>query len=237
MENRNFHTALLGGFRKKDVVAFLAEDKRQQEAALQDLNGQLEEAAEQIRQLMEQRDAAQELLLSRQEQKTQLEEELAQAQEALDCARQENVRLEAELQQQNSRNGDLQAQLAQLQQQLDTRPEVDLEELQLLREELAAARLRAEELDARLRQQPQTKGSSQSMDQLWHLCGKMERTLGQMERMLDGPYRMTCYPEPVEEWEEPVLPAEEPLAEEEIPAPAAEPPSVKSLLQRIRRKS
>ena len=31
MENRNFHTALLGGFRKKDVVNFLAEDKRRQE--------------------------------------------------------------------------------------------------------------------------------------------------------------------------------------------------------------
>ena len=46
MENRSFRTALLGGFRKKDVVNFLAEDKRRQEEALQDLNTQLEEAAQ-----------------------------------------------------------------------------------------------------------------------------------------------------------------------------------------------
>ena len=38
MENRNFHTAFLGGFRKKDVVNFLAEDKRRQEESLQELN-------------------------------------------------------------------------------------------------------------------------------------------------------------------------------------------------------
>ena len=58
MGNRNFHTALLGGFRKKDVVNFLAEDKRQQEAALKDLQTQLDEAVQQIGDLMTERDSA-----------------------------------------------------------------------------------------------------------------------------------------------------------------------------------
>lgn len=239
MENRNFHTAFLGGFRKKDVVNFLAEDKRRQEENLQELNGQLEEAAEQIRELMEQRDNALEQVQALCAQREELQAALEAARQEsvqLETARQENARLEAELQRQNRRNGDLQAQLAQLQEQLDARPEVDPEELQSLREELQAARLRAEALDARLREQPQTMGSAQSADQLWNLCGKMERTLRQMERMLDGPYRMTCYPEPVEQVQE----AAEPVIQEETFAPVAEQPapvqapSVKNLLQRVR---
>lgn len=239
MENRNFHTAFLGGFRKKDVVNFLAEDKRRQEENLQELNGQLEEAAEQIRELMEQRDNALEQVQALCAQREELQAALEAARQEsvqLETARQENARLEAELQQQNIRNGDLQAQLAQLQEQLDARPEVDPEELQSLREELQAARLRAEALDARLREQPQSKGGAQSTDQLWNLCGKMERTLRQMERMLDGPYRMTCYPEPVEQVQE----AAEPVMQEETFAPVAEQPapvqapSVKNLLQRVR---
>ena len=239
MENRNFHTAFLGGFRKKDVVNFLAEDKRRQEENLQELNGQLEEAAEQIRELMEQRDNALEQVQALCAQREELQAALEAARQEsvqLETARQENARLESELQRQNIRNGDLQAQLAQLQEQLDARPEVDPEELQSLREELQAARLRAEALDARLREQPQNKGSTQSTDQLWNLCGKMERTLRQMERMLDGPYRMTCYPEPVEQVQE----AAEPVIQEETFAPVAEQPapvqapSVKNLLQRVR---
>ena len=239
MENRNFHTAFLGGFRKKDVVNFLAEDKRRQEENLQELNGQLEEAAEQIRELMEQRDNALEQVQALCAQREELQAALEAARQEsvqLETARQENARLEAELQRQNIRNGDLQAQLAQLQEQLDARPEVDPEELQSLREELQAARLRAEALDARLREQPQTMGSAESADQLWNLCGKMERTLRQMERMLDGPYRMTCYPEPVEQVQE----AAEPVMQEETFAPVAEQPapvqapSVKNLLQRVR---
>ena len=239
MENRNFHTAFLGGFRKKDVVNFLAEDKRRQEESLQELNGQLEEAAEQIRELMEQRDNALEQVQALCAQREELQAALEAARQEsvqLETARQENARLESELQRQNIRNGDQQAQLAQLQEQLDARPEVDPEELQSLREELQAARLRAEALDARLREQPQTMGSVQSTDQLWNLCGKMERTLRQMERMLDGPYRMTCYPEPVEQVQE----AAEPVMQEETFAPVAEQPapvqapSVKNLLQRVR---
>ena len=91
-------------------------------------------------------------------------------------------------------------------------------------------------MDARLREQPQSVGSTQSTDQLWNLCGKMERTLRQMERMLDGPYRMTCYPEPMEQMQE----AAESVVQEEVFEPVAEQtapvqvPSVKNLLQRVR---
>ena len=239
MENRNFHTAFLGGFRKKDVVNFLAEDKRRQEESLQELNTQLEEAGEQIKQLMEQRDNALEQVQALCAQREELQAALEAARQEsvqLETARQENARLESELQRQNIRNGDLQAQLAQLQEQLDARPEVDPEELQSLREELQAARLRAEALDARLREQPQTMGNAQSTDQLWNLCGKMERTLRQMERMLDGPYRMTCYPEPRKEaevYEEPIFP-ESPVETVPEKPMTEQAPSVKHLLQRIR---
>ena len=58
MENRNFHTSLLGGFRKKDVVSFLAEEKSRQDSALQDLQQQLDEAEGQLQRLMEERDRA-----------------------------------------------------------------------------------------------------------------------------------------------------------------------------------
>lgn len=243
MESRNFHTALFGGFRKKDVVNFLAEDKRRQEEALQDLNTQIEETVEQIKQLMEQRDAAQEQLQSRQQIQQQLEGDLSRLKEELQAAREENARLEEELQQQVACNSGLQARVEQLEGQISARPEVDAAELQQLREELYAARLRAEELDARLRQQPQSKtaGQSQSMDQLWNLCGKMERTLGQMERLLDGPYRMTCYPEPMEspvEHQEPAVQEvqSEPVMENTAPENTVpvQAPSVKNLLQRIR---
>ena len=195
---------------------------------------------------MEQRDNALEQVQALCAQREELQAALEAARQEsvqLETARQENARLESELQRQNIRNGDLQAQLAQLQEQLDARPEVDPEELQSLREELQAARLRAEALDARLREQPQSKGGAQSADQLWNLCGnmertlrQMERTLRQMERMLDGPYRMTCYPEPVEQVQE----VAEPVMQEEAFAPVAEQPapvqapSVKNLLQRVR---
>jgi len=239
MENRSFRTALLGGFRKKDVVNFLAEDKRRQEEALQDLNTQLEEAARQIGDLMAQRDAALEQAQSRQEALQQTAGDLAGMAEELQTLRQENAQLEEALQTQTARSAQLEEQVARLESQAAAQPQVDSQELQALREELCAARLRAEELDARLRQQPQTKAAGQSMDQLWNLCGKMERTLCQMERLLDGPYRMTCYPEPMVTVEEPkelaASAAEEPQTER-VPenAPPVQAPSVKNLLQRIR---
>ena len=69
--------AFLGGFRKKDVVNFLAEDKRRQEESLQELNAQLDEASEQIKQLMEQRDNALEQVQALCAQREELQAELA----------------------------------------------------------------------------------------------------------------------------------------------------------------
>ena len=108
-----------------------------------------------------------------------------------------------------------------------------------LREQLEAERKRAEALAAKV---SQTRQPAEGMDQLWNLCGKMERTLQQMERLMDGPYRMTCYPEPMEKRQGEMREVQtEPCAvventAKEVPAPAQEIPSVKSLLQRIRGK-
>ena len=228
MEIRNFHTSMLGGFRKKDVIAFLAEEKLRHEQELQDLQRQLEEASAQVRDLMEQRDEAQancQNLLQQLEEARQARD--AQA-AAFDVERAAHTEAEIALR--------LQVQ------ELENRPapepvlQVNSAELETLREALAAERERVQALDACLRQQPER---PDSQEHLWALCSKMERTLRQMERMLDGPLRMTCYPEPIEARE----PEEEPIFE--MPAaPAAasasadprERSSVSSLLKKIRRR-
>ena len=101
-----------------------------------------------------------------------------------------------------------------------------------------AERHRVMELENRLRQMADRKDDTCSADQLWALCGKMERTIRQMERMLDGPYQVTCYPsEPFSDktaeriFEEPT---EEIREQSEYTAkPKA---AVSSLLQRVRGK-
>ncbi len=251
MENRNFHTSLLGGFRKKDVVNFLAEEKSRQENALQELQLQLEEAEGQLQRLMNERDLALEQVQALRIEQSELRQQLEAAfreQESLEerlndaglreqAMASQSAQSQAEVLQMAEENGRLQQRIDELEARPEPLPQIDPAELENLREQLQAERQRAEELAALLRQQPQS-GSrpAEGMDQLWSLCGKMERTLGQMERMLDGPYRMTCYPEPPVErvQAEPVMPAEEPVPVAEA-APVAQTPSVKSLLQRIRK--
>ena len=80
MENRNFHTSLLGGFRKKDVVSFLAEEKSRQDSALQELQQQITEAEAQLQGLMEERDQALEQVLELRQQLADVREQLADAQ-------------------------------------------------------------------------------------------------------------------------------------------------------------
>ena len=263
MENRNFHTALVGGFRKKDVVNFLAEDKRQHEAELKDLQEQLEEATHQIANLMTERDAAQEIALELRQQQESLQEQLEEAKAEVVEQRQwtEQIRMQGEAEQAESqsriselerdletavaRNGQLETQLQQLRQTKSADSDLSEEaaaavakELAELRQQLQAEKQRAEALAAKVNRPQQP---AEGMDQLWNLCGKMERTLQQMDRLLDGPYRMTCYPEPVENWQEDrreesacsYVPAE-PMAEPFVSA--AENATVKSLLQRIRGK-
>ena len=48
MEGRNFHTALIGGFRKKDVVRYLAEEKRLQEEQVEELRRSQAELEQQL---------------------------------------------------------------------------------------------------------------------------------------------------------------------------------------------
>ena len=211
MENRNFHTSLVGGFRKKDVVNFLSAEKSRQDAALEDLRKQLEEAEGQLQRLMNERDLALEQVRALRLEEAELREQLGNAfreQESLEerlseaalreqAMASQSALSQAEALQLSEENDRLQARVEELESRPEPIPTVDPAELNSLREQLEAERQRTEELAELLRQQPQsTGGSGQRMDQLWSLCGKMERTLGQMERMLDGPYRMTCYPEP-----------------------------------------
>ncbi|MBR5538105.1 MAG: hypothetical protein IKU58_09410 [Clostridia bacterium] len=255
MENRNFHTSLLGGFRKKDVVTFLAEEKSRQDAALEDLRQQMEEAEGQLQRLMNERDLALEQVQALRIEQSELRQQLEAAfreQESLEerlneaalreqAMASQSALSQAEVMQLTDENERLQARVEELEARPEPTPAVDPAELAALREQLDTERQRAGELAELvelLRQQPQSRsGSGERMDQLWSLCGKMERTLGQMERMLDGPYRMTCYPEPPAERcpaeppvQEPVvIPCEEPVTETQTP-------SVKTLLQRIRKR-
>ena len=252
MENRNFHTSLVGGFRKKDVVNFLSAEKSRQDAALEDLRKQLEEAEGQLQRLMNERDLALEQVRALRLEEAELREQLGNAfreQESLEerlneaalreqAMASQSALSQAEALQLSEENDRLQARVEELESRPEPIPAVDPAELNSLREQLEAERQRTEELAELLRRQPQsTGGSGQRMDQLWSLCGKMERTLGQMERMLDGPYRMTCYPEPPA----PRCEAEPAVQEEtfvpvEEPAPEVQTPSVKTLLQRIRKR-
>ena len=227
MENRNFHTSMLGGFRKKDVIAFLAEEKLQHERELQDLQQQLEEASAQTREMMEQRDEAQ----------TNCQALLQQLEEARELREAQAAAFEAERAAHAEAENALRLQVQELENRPAPEPvlQVNSAELESLREALAAERERVQAMDARLRQQP---GHSDSQEHLWALCGKMERTLRQMERMLDGPLRMTCYPEPMEEREPEEAPIfDVPAAPVAAPAPATgrERSSVSSLLKKIRR--
>ena len=251
MENRNFHTSLLGGFRKKDVVSFLAEEKSRQDAALDDLRKQLEEDDGQLQRLMNERDLALEQVQALRLEQSELRQQLEAAfreQESLEerlneaalreqAMASQSALSQAEVLQLSTENDRLQARVEELESRPEPIPAVDPAELEDLRQQLENERQRTEELAELLRQQPQNRtGSGERMDQLWSLCGKMERTLGQMERMLDGPYRMTCYPEPPAERvvAEPAVAEADPVPVEE-PAPASQPPTVKTLLQRIRK--
>ena len=251
MENRNFHTSLLGGFRKKDVVSFLAEEKSRQDSALQELQQQITEAEEQLQGLMEERDQALEQVLELRQQLADVQAQLADAQTQQDeledrvneaalreqAMASQSAQSQAEALQLSEENSRLQARIEELEARPEPCIQVDPAELDSLRQQLQAEQQKTRELAALLQQQPQSRScAGESMDQLWSLCGKMERTLGQMERMLDGPYRMTCYPEPPVDrvQAEPVMPAEEPVSVAES-APVTQAPSVKSLLQRIRK--
>ena len=258
MEGRNFHTALIGGFRKKDVVRYLAEEKRLQEEQVEELrrnqaeleqqldeartsvgadrllNEELQGEVEALRQQLEltrmDLNTAKEAQLLAESRLTQAEAHLTMAEEdrltlegRLTAAAQENqdlsaendqlrqavtellsrpdtaaeaAELRAELEKQKTFNRQLEEKLTQarLNETYGLKMPVDNREGESLRADLAAERQRVAQLESQLRQMAQRKEESGSADQLWALCGKMERTIRQMEQMLDGPYHMTCYP-------------------------------------------
>ncbi len=264
MGGYQFHTALLGGFRKRDVVRYLAEEKRLQEEALEELRQQASELEQQLdetrtaggadRLLNQELQQEKEELLARQSELEQQTEEaraaLARAEEALAQSRKELAqsqealsRTEAALCQSQAQQDVLTARLAEsgeavqpLTRQLEelrAAPAVPVEdgERRRLLEELRAERQRAAQLESRLREDTARPDTPDGADQLWSLCGKMERTIRQMERLLDGPYRVTCYPaEPVRQTARP-----QPEEREGEPASAAEPDNgVSSLLRRVR---
>ena len=265
MEGRNFHTALLGGFRKKDVIRYLAEEKRLQEEQLEDLRRgqtelerQLDEAhsdsdserkrseelqneAEALRQQLEMAladlNTAREAQLLTENRLAQAKEERLALEGRLDAEIQKNRSLREELEAQKACGVRLEEQLnqARLQERYGLELPSDRQEGESLRADLAAERQRVVRLEEQLRQLAAQKGETGSADQLWALCGKMERTIRQMEQLLDGPYRLTCYPEPMERPESCAeVPEQEPCAEAQPESSAPEPPTVKSLLQRIR---
>lgn len=301
MEGRNFHTALIGGFRKKDVISYLAEEKRLQEEQVEELRRnqaeleqQLDEArtdsganrllneglqseVEVLRQQLEltrmDLNTAKEAQLLAESRLTQAEARLAMAEEdrltlegRLAAVGQENQALNAEndqlreavtelldrpdpaavvetlraeLEAQKTRNGELEAKLAQarINETYGLKMPADCREGDSLRADLAAERQRVAQLENQLRQMAARKEETGNADQLWALCGKMERTIRQMEQMLDGPYHVTCYPaEPLRDemasaFGEPVDIAAEPA--ERIAKSRA---TVSSLLQRVRGK-
>jgi len=279
VENRNFHTALIGGFRKKDVINYMAEEKRLQEELLEELRSsqaeleqQLEDARlsddsnrllsedlqEEVDMLRQQLELAQgdlaacrEARLLAEERLTQAEEDKRALEERLDADKQaaqaredENRTLQAQLEEQKALCKQLGEELTQArtQERVSQTIPADSRESEGLRAELAAERQRVAQLESQLRQMASRKGETGNADQLWALCGKMERTIRQMERMLDGPYQMTCYPkesfyrEPEQEnvAEEPPELPEEPVVQ---PRQSARPRvNVSSLLQRVRGK-
>lgn len=301
MEGRNFHTALIGGFRKKDVISYLAEEKRLQEEQVEELRRnqveleqQLDEArtdsganrllneglqseVEVLRQQLEltrmDLNTAKEAQLLAESRLTQAEARLAMAEEdrltlegRLAAVGQENQALNAEndqlreavtelldrpdpaavvetlraeLEAQKTRNGELEAKLAQarINETYGLKMPADCREGESLRGELAAERQRVAQLENQLRQMAARKEETGNADQLWALCGKMERTIRQMEQMLDGPYHVTCYPaEPLRDEMASAFGEPVDIAAEPAERAAKSRTTVSSLLQRVRGK-
>ena len=301
MEGRNFHTALIGGFRKKDVISYLAEEKRLQEEQVEELRRnqveleqQLDEArtdsganrllneglqgeVEVLRQQLEltrmDLNTAKEAQLLAESRLTQAEARLAMAEEdrltlegRLAAVGQENQALNAdndplreavnelldrpdpaavvetlraELEAQKTRNGELEAKLSQarINETYGLKMPADCREGDSLRADLAAERQRVAQLENQLRQMAARKEETGNADQLWALCGKMERTIRQMEQMLDGPYHVTCYPaEPLRDEMASAFGEPADIAAEPAERAAKSRATVSSLLQRVRGK-
>lgn len=187
MDRQSFHTSLLGGFRKKDVVAYLAEERQRQRQELEELQDKLtameRAAAETETQDQTSRQQAEELqaqLEALQEENRQQAEELETLRAAADRSR--TVRdMELET---------LRARIRTLEAGQNTP-----RELQQSRQALEEQRQRADRLEEELRQLQNAKvvGADRE-EQLRVLCRRLERSLELLDRAMDGPHHMVCYP-------------------------------------------
>lgn len=187
MDRQSFHTSLLGGFRKKDVVAYLAEERQRQRQELEELQEKLaaleHSAADTESQDRAGRQQAEELqaqLEALQEENRQQAEELETLRAAADRSR--TVRdMELET---------LRARIRTLEAGQNTP-----RELQQSRLALEEQRQRADRLEEELRQLQNAKvvGADRE-EQLRVLCRKLERLLELLDRAMDGPHHMVCYP-------------------------------------------
>lgn len=187
MDRQSFHTSLLGGFRKKDVVAYLAEERQRQRQELEELQEKLaaleHSAADTESQDRAGRQQAEELqaqLEALQEENRQQAQELETLRAAADRSR--TVRdMELET---------LRARIRTLEAGQNTP-----RELQQSRLALEEQRQRADRLEEELRRLQNAKvvGADRE-EQLRVLCRKLERSLELLDRAMDGPHHMVCYP-------------------------------------------
>lgn len=187
MDRQSFHTSLLGGFRKKDVVAYLAEERQRQRQELEELQEKLaaleHSAADTESQDRAGRQQAEELqaqLEALQEENRQQAQELETLRAAADRSR--TVRdMELET---------LRARIRTLEAGQNTP-----RELQQSRQALEEQRQRADRLEEELRQLQNAKvvGADRE-EQLRVLCRRLERSLELLDRAMGGPHHMVCYP-------------------------------------------
>ena len=187
MDRQSFHTSLLGGFRKKDVVAYLAEERQRQRQELEELQEKLTalehsaaDTESQDRAGRQQAEALQAQLEALQEENRQQVEELETLRAAADRSR--TVRdMELET---------LRARIRTLEAGQNTP-----RELQQSRQALEEQRQRADRLEEELRQLQNAKvvGADRE-EQLRVLCRRLERSLELLDRAMDGPHHMVCYP-------------------------------------------
>lgn len=187
MDRQSFHTSLLGGFRKKDVVAYLAEERQRQRQELEELQEKLaaleHSAADTESQDRAGRQQAEELqaqLEALQEENRQQAKELETLRAAADRSR--TVR-DMELETLRARVRTLEA------------GQNTPRELQQSRLALEEQRQRADRLEEELRQLQNAKvvGADRE-EQLRVLCRRLERSLELLDRAMDGPHHMVCYP-------------------------------------------
>ena len=187
MDRQSFHTSLLGGFRKKDVVAYLAEERQRQRQELEELQEKLTalehsaaDTESQDRAGRQQAEALQAQLETLQEENRQQAQELETLRAAADRSR--TVR-DMELETLRERIRTLEA------------GQSESRALQESRQALEEQRQRADRLEEELRQLENAKviGADRE-EQLRILCRKLERSLELLDRAMDGPHHVVCFP-------------------------------------------